>query len=929
MRKKSIVIFLSIIWSCISFQSASAFVNDSTALAQKAKTHYTSGVIFGREGVLDSALWHTQQAIELFEKINSENSNSLAHAYQSLGIISKLSGKYDAAIEYYNRAEQMYRKQNETGLLAYIYGNKANIYFIQQDYAKARDFHLRAIAIFKEDSIKYKQLIASSYNNLGNIFRREKQFIKAINYFKKSINLKDNIKLSSSTYGNLALCYNEINQLNKAEQYYLKAIQTIQDNFSNTNLWLALHYGNYAQFLSKQDRNDEALSYFQKSLAINQVNFGEKNPQTSESYNHLGYFYHQKQDFDVALRYYQKALISISNVFSDTAYSANPVIENVISKIHLLDILKNKAIALSELASHKNDVELYQQSIHTFELAIETSNKIRTGYLNEQSKLQLVQNTGEIISKALETSYNASMLDNRQDFLKHAFRFIESGKSAVLLEVIKGNQALTVGNIPDSLKQKETQLEKEIFNYEELIYEENKLENPDTRKLGYWNKNLFELKQAYADLIDFLEQQYPEYHNLKYNQEIVNLEFVKNKLAANEVLLEYSFTNDKLFCFLVGKEKIKMHAEDLDDAFNNSLDSLLKALSDNNFSNHTFKNFQQFQQNAFHLYQKLILPFENEISGKNLILIPDQKLAYLPFDILIDKQKEYNRINYRQLPYLIHKYQLSYSYSATLLFEKKQKPKTARKRLSAFAPTYNNLDNLTKNEFSIRQQYREKLFPLKGIKEEAENVAKIIGGDSYLDFEASEETFKAVASDYDILHLAMHTIIDDINPMYSKMAFTQKNDTLEDGLLNTYEVYNMKLNCRMSVLSSCNSGSGKLHRGEGVISLARGFIYAGCPSIIMTLWSVEDKSGVDLMTRFYQNLKTGQNKANALRQAKLDFINNADQLKSHPYFWAGYVVIGDDSPLFPKYKSYAFIVIGLLFISITALLIYYIRKKKR
>ncbi|MGC9375967.1 MAG: CHAT domain-containing protein, partial [Bacteroidales bacterium] len=627
------------------------------------------------------------------------------------------------------------------------------------DYAKAKDFHFRAITIFKEEPQKYKQQLASVYNNLGNILRTNKEFEKAIKYYLTSLQLKEYKLTSESTYANLGFCYQNIGNINKAEQYYLKAIHTIQNTYNDSNLWLALHYGNYAQFLAQQNRHEEALSYFQKSLTINLKNFGEKNPQTSESYNHLGYFYYKKQDFDLALRYYQKALIAISDDFSDTTYSANPDIEKVLSKTHFLDILKNKAIALSELANQQKDVELYHQSIQTFDLAIETSNKIRTGYLNEQSKLQLVQNTGEIISKAIETSFNASELHNYEIFLKHAFRFIESGKSAVLLEAIKGNQALTVGNIPDSLKQKETQLEKEIFNFEELIYEENKQESPDSKKLAYWNKSLFDLKQKYAELITFLEQQYPEYHNLKYNQEIVSLEFVKSKLATNEVLLEYSFTNNKLYSFLISKEEIKMHVEELNDEFNNALDSLLNALSDNNFSNHTFENFLHFQRNAYYLYQKLIHPFENEISGKNLILIPDQKLAYLPFDILIDKKIDYNRINYRQLPYLIHKHQLSYSYSATLLFEKKHKPKTARKRLSAFAPTYDNLDNLTEDVFSTRQQYREKLFPLKGIKEEAQNVAQIIGGDSYLDFEASEGTFKAVASDYDILHLAMHTII--------------------------------------------------------------------------------------------------------------------------------------------------------------------------
>jgi len=914
---KKIVLFVFFLWVSLALiQPAIAFGSDNLELEKKAKKHYTHGVIYGRKGILDSALWHTQEAIKLFEQTNTGNSISLAHAYQSMGIIYKISGKYDSSLTYYNRAEQIYRKKNETGLLAYIYGNKANIYFIQQDYTKAQNFLLRAASIFKEEPQKYKQQLASNYNNLGNILRTNKEFEKAIKYYLTSLQLKEYKLTSESTYANLGFCYQNIGNINKAEQYYLKAIHTIQNTYNDSNLWLALHYGNYAQFLAQQNRHEKALSYFQKALAINLKNFGEKNPQTSESYNHIGQFYHQNRHYEQALHFYQKALLSIADHFNDTSYAANPTIEHVLSKTHLLDVLKNKALALSELAKQNNDLELYQQSMHTFALAIETSNKIRTGYLNEQSKLQLVQNTEEIISKAIEASYHAFLLDNQPQFLQYAFRFIESGKSAVLLEAIKGNQALTIGNIPDSLKQKENQIEKEIYNYEELIYEENKQENPDPGKMAYWNKNLFELKENYAALIALLEQQYPEYHNLKYNQEIVSLNLVQNKLAANEVLLEYSYSQDKLFSLMVSKEEIKIYETDLNDEFKKNLDFLLGALSNNNFSNHTLKDFNQFQESSFYLYQKLIAPFKKELNHKKLIIVPDHKLAYLPFDILIEKIKPSMRINYSQQAYLIRNHPLSYSYSATLLFEKEHKSKTAKKRLSAFAPTYDNLENLTHAGFSIRQQYREKLFPLKGIKEEAKNVTQIIGGDAYLDFEASEETFKTVASDYDILHLAMHTIIDDENPMYSKMAFTQKNDTLEDGLLNTYEIYSMKLNCRMSVLSSCNSGSGKLQRGEGVISLARGFIYAGCPSIIMTLWSVEDKSGVDLMTRFYKNLKSGQNKTEALRQAKLDFLENADPLKAHPYFWAGYVVIGDDTPLFKNYKKYlitggVFIITGI------------------
>ena len=131
----------------------------------------------------------------------------------------------------------------------------------------------------------------------------------------------------------------------------------------------------------------------------------------------------------------------------------------------------------------------------------------------------------------------------------------------------------------------------------------------------------------------------------------------------------------------------------------------------------------------------------------------------------------------------------------------------------------------------------------------------------------------------------------------------------------------MKLNCRMTVLSSCNSGNGKLQRGEGVMSLARGFVYAGCPSIIMTLWSVEDKSGVELMIDFYKNLLKGKTKSESLRDSKIDFIKHSDQLKAHPYFWSGYVVIGDNEPLFSNKLHILIIGIALIIFLFVGLII--------
>ena len=242
----------------------------------------------------------------------------------------------------------------------------------------------------------------------------------------------------------------------------------------------------------------------------------------------------------------------------------------------------------------------------------------------------------------------------------------------------------------------------------------------------------------------------------------------------------------------------------------------------------------------------------------------------------------------------------------------KYKAKPAKKRIGAFAPLYTDKYNLNKSLNPLQQKCRESLLPVAGIKEEVIKVTELLDGDKYIDAKANEKKFKEVASSYDILHLAMHTIINDQFPMYSKMVFTQSTDNTEDDLLNTYELYNLKLNCRMAVLSSCNTGNGKIQRGEGVLSLARGFLYAGCPSIVMTLWSVEDNTGVDLMTSFYKNLIKGKTKAESLRASKLEFIAGADQIRAHPHYWAGYVVIGNNDPLYINYSKYIILLIIII-----------------
>ncbi len=200
-----------------------------------------------------------------------------------------------------------------------------------------------------------------------------------------------------------------------------------------------------------------------------------------------------------------------------------------------------------------------------------------------------------------------------------------------------------------------------------------------------------------------------------------------------------------------------------------------------------------------------------------------------------------------------------------------------------------------------------------------ENISKTINTKVFINAEATEINFRNNTENYDILHLAMHAYINDSLPGFSRLAFSLDTSNIanSDGWLNTADIYNLNINAKLTVLSACNTGSGQLKKGEGIMSLARGFFYAGCPAIIMSLWEVEDQSGTQIMGSFYKNLKKGKTKDESLRQAKLEYLENSNSRRAHPHYWLGYINIGDNSPLYKSYDFYFFSLLILALIGIS------------
>jgi hypothetical protein len=236
-------------------------------------------------------------------------------------------------------------------------------------------------------------------------------------------------------------------------------------------------------------------------------------------------------------------------------------------------------------------------------------------------------------------------------------------------------------------------------------------------------------------------------------------------------------------------------------------------------------------------------------------------LTGIPFEVLISKIPEENQQpDYKSLCYLIKDLPIVYAYSANLLLDQSQGKKYGS-GTAIFLPDYSSYGK-SKNRFLFKGNL------------------------------ANETAFKSRVNGYRVLHIASHTLLDEKNPSLSCMVMTSPSDSVDDGYLYSYEISQLNLNAQLVVLSGCNTGFGVLRKSEGLISIARSFFYTGVRTVMYTLWPVADDAGAAIISSFYKGLKHHNRPDDALRESKLKFLENADPVKAHPFFWAGYVIVG-------------------------------------
>jgi CHAT domain-containing protein/tetratricopeptide (TPR) repeat protein len=918
-------------------EKAEEFYSKGLKLSQitYGENHYYSGIFLKNIGSLYTTRGDYEKALEYKKKganiminhFGEQNPNS-ANAYETLGIAFSNVNKLDTALQFFNKSLQLKLK---TGVIntrtARSYNNIGATYKFMGDYELAKYYYERSINIHTnimgEDHIDN----IPSLNNLGEIFFLKGETDTAIYYFEKNVNiiienLGNNHSHLSRAYLNLGAAYNESDQYSKSLDCYFKALKIIENTYGRQHPTYINICINLTHTFNNIGKSDSAIYYSKKAVKNAELVYPDKHPEIAKTYETMGWIYSKTEQPDSAIVYFENAIKS--NYLSDELLdNKNLNVQFIIDEIIFIETLDRYSGYLIRLYYETSNEKYLSNAILFSQISLETINSVLLNFNLEESKITLMAKSANIIQNGLEAAWEYYNITNDEKYKSLAFQFSEQNKATILYKSLLKNRITDVNNQNDSIQIYRKELQNKINALKIKIL----LDNVELVQKDILKTDLFETVVKYNNLDDNIQ---PTGHKNITNKiaSTISVDSIRQHLMPNEIIIEYSLTDSVLFCFIIGNELFEWQRISIGKDFKKEINDYLLSIKKNRLSN--FKNL------SYQLYEYLIQPIEKYISeDSKLVFIPDKELISLPFESIITKKSEIHDNKFSSANYLLKKHEIAYSYSCALWVENhRDVPVQSENENSidfiGFAPVFSEDSNVA-NIPSVNNDLMLSYLPdsllrsitLNGIKynelpfskSEVENIAQIFNknkkeAEFYLFSEASEENFKKLSSNAKIIHVATHGILNNEYAELSGLLFFLKeekqeelNDTLtdklrgymemsNDGILFVKEIYGLNLIADLVVLSACETGSGKFIEGEGIISLTRGFLYSGAKNLLVSLWKVGDESTKDLMVNFYNNLTQGNSKSAALRNAKLELINNDET--AFPKFWSGFVLIGAD-----------------------------------
>jgi CHAT domain-containing protein len=901
---------------CISFKEKTGEYDECYA-----KALYNLGAAYLSIGDIKRHEEFSSKSMEIEKKINGESSPLLASIYLSLGLAYSELQEHDKSLNYFNYALTIANSKPDSvppSIKADIYTSLGGSYCRIADFSKAKIYLDKAELLYNQFNLKISENYINLMNSLAITDGALKLTFEAGECYKKVIPvaLANNSPLSYNLINSYSIFLANNGDSKKGEELLKNALERAQNKFklsSRNYIEVLINYANYLR-VNNID-NKKSLECFGKCLEYLQMNDQDVSLKTSV---YVGYSLSLDEagEQEKALEILQSLLVSNPENLQGKGKYINPDIDKIKPDRISLNILYTKYRILWDIYKKTGDQKTLEAASNTSELIVSIIEKVRINISDDESRLILGDRYRD---SYLNTIHDFNILYNKTNdtrFLEKAFEYSEKSKVAGLLTSTRELKATQL-NIPSGIGEYEKKLQVDINLFNARLAEETAREKPNSELINKWKENLLETTRSRDSLILIFEKQYPLYYTIKYNTNAVELKDIPRILGHNGNYINYVLSDTILYTFVANKRYHQLIAIPVDSSFFSDIRKFRSLLSMPLPSDNASQKFKEFQVVGYRLFKTLIDPVRSYLISNKILISPDNILSYLPFETIPTSPDSPKNIRYRDIRYLMKSYDISYTYSATFMAESEKKDYSRSNKLIAFAPDYPKPIDI-QSVLMSRQAGNGMLNDLPFARQEAEYVSDITQGTLFENSAAKESVYKKESGKYDIIHLAMHTLLNDKDPMNSTLIFSQGKDSLEDGYLKTYEIYGIPLKAKMVVLSSCNTGNGLLYSGEGILSLARGFIFSGSQSVIMSMWEIEDKSGTEIVEMFYKNLKKGYPKSVALKKARISFLENADQLRSHPYFWSALVVYGNNSPIYfsPRLKITIVTIVTVLLFSL-------------
>lgn len=761
---------------------------------------------------------------------------SLARAQMRSAYDLFTKSKIDEAINFYEQAKQTFEAAGDEAEKILAEYRLGHCYLFKPDLKKSGEIFEGLLSTCEQKH--YKWLLSQSLYHTASVKLSANEFSKAIDYANQSLKLAEQIPDAFGSLWDLILLADEYNSLNDARRsmrFLQRSLTLVEEGYAQPLQRWGI-VTSIAFNLNSLNYHQAASEYQKEAL---RMALEMKRPLiVSRSYDHLGQTYSDLHLYDEALKCINLAFETSKHLSEES--SGREMMAN--SALHAGDIYRETGNYQQAIASYDQSIGLYDElNYHYFT------------YPAHKGKLLSFQALGDDSSTEEE--------------LRTVLGLFEKYRSQMLME----SQRNTFFDVEQSIydlaidftsTKKQDQLR--AFDYSELSRARSLLD-------------------AMKDSTRGVEREEHEQSELPLSHlsQPLSISDIQHRLPAQAQILQYAVLEDKLLIWVITRENfsvqaIKIESSDLSEKIRAYVQHV-RAVSDESEA-------QAAEQSAKALYDLLVKPVDASLDkGKLLCIVPDKALHYLPFAALVSSLTG---------KYLMEDFRLEIAPSASVFIACSEQARLKARPISEKLLSVGNPD-------FDRKQFPT-LIPLKAAEQEAQTIAGYYPSSRLLlGRSAQEKLVRAESEKADVIHFALHYVVDDPSSMLSGLvlagaAQVKEANNSNDGIWLASEIYQTGLSRpRLVVLSACQTGVEYQYRGEGAVSIARTFIAAGVPVVVASLWPVDSESTAELMVSFHlHRTRDHLPTAEALRQAQLELLNSGDKRYGLPYYWAAFTVIG-------------------------------------